>query len=60
MLKRITNFGRSKSYHEPQRFIVVMMDLIVLTNLNVKIYIFSNLVYNGLQIIYFLLKYGQI
>lgn len=37
-----------------------MKDLIVLTNLNVKTYIFSNLVYNGLQFIYFLLKYGQI
>lgn len=37
-----------------------MKDLIVLTNLNVKIYILSYLVYNGLQYIYFLLKLGQI
>lgn len=36
-----------------------MKDLIVLTNLNVKIYSLSNLVYNGLQYTYFLLKYGQ-
>lgn len=37
-----------------------MKDLIVLTKLNVKTYILSSLVYNGLQYIYFLLKYGQV